>query len=157
MTSLARPWLVVDVPALDAWPVDLPCAGERFSLLLVLDEADPRADARRAWNVFATRAIEQGLAYFCAWGPHCESTHDLMDETLIQHSADGGKPAPFVMTSWHANESLEEAVWFATICAIDCEIQDPCTAPVVVGVLRAPETVTHVRALLEAGPEVPPD
>ncbi len=113
MSSSPRPITVIDVRALEQWPAKLPFAGQRFTLLLVLDERDPRADKCTAWGVFAERVIEQGLAYFCAWGPHCELAHDLMDETLVARELLDGQPEAFLMTTWHGNEPLAEAIWFA--------------------------------------------
>lgn len=56
--------------------------------------------------------------YVCAWGPGCERVHDIVDE-----ERDGGSEDNRVlMTTWHANESLADALWFVLTCAIpdDC-------------------------------------
>jgi hypothetical protein len=44
------------------------------------------------------------------WGPDCEQTHDLIDEMVV---ADGSDPDRFLMTSWHADETLDDAREFA--------------------------------------------
>ena len=48
---------------------------------------------------------------FAAWGPDCERVHDIIDEEDI-----GPNPPPtmdrVVMTTWHDDKSLAEAIWF---------------------------------------------
>jgi hypothetical protein len=58
-------------------------------------------------------AIEASVAYFCAWGHCCELAHDLFDETLVGDGLEPPRESPCVMTTWHDNESLAEAVDFA--------------------------------------------
>ena len=62
-------------------------------------------------SVFCSRLIALGCAYFCAWGPGCERVHDIMDELAL-----GDHPPETdigcLMTTWHAKESLAEAVDF---------------------------------------------
>ena len=59
----------------------------------------------------AQRLIENGASYFVCWGPDCERAHDLIDDvTLLLDS-----PTPddsLIMTTWHANEPLDEALFF---------------------------------------------
>jgi hypothetical protein len=53
---------------------------------------------------FADTVLESGCAYFCAWGPGCERAHDIFDAQCLFASP--------IMTTWHAEEPLDEALWF---------------------------------------------
>jgi hypothetical protein len=46
--------------------------------------------------------IKAGCVYFVCWGPSCEWVHDIIDETHPN-------TASVIMTTWHSDESLEEA------------------------------------------------
>ena len=60
---------------------------------------------------FCSHLIRLGCAYLCTWGPDCERVHDIMDETVV-----GDNPPDTyrgcLMTTWHAQDSLVEAVDF---------------------------------------------
>ena len=59
----------------------------------------------------ATLLHNRGLAYLCAFGPGCERVHDIFDEVDLE--LDGARPSESViMTTWHKDESLEDALWF---------------------------------------------
>jgi len=64
----------------------------------------------------------------CAWGPGCERVHDIFDE-----GRDGPNPLtstdPVVLTTWHDDESLAEALGFIFAAAIpDDGFTDDCGA-----------------------------
>ncbi len=50
-----------------------------------------------------------GVAYLCTWGADCKRVHDIADE--IFHS-DVSSKGTVVMTTWHDEETLAEAVEF---------------------------------------------
>ena len=54
--------------------------------------------------------LRDGVTLVAVWGPDCERTHDLIDEMVVD---DGSDPSRFLMTSWHADETLAEAREFA--------------------------------------------
>ncbi|MGH9588503.1 MAG: DUF7684 family protein, partial [Acidobacteriaceae bacterium] len=56
--------------------------------------------------------VERGLAYFCAWGPDCERVHDLLDQERMREEPEGR----CVITTWHAKESLSQALSFFSNC-----------------------------------------
>lgn len=59
----------------------------------------------------AKKLLARGLACLCAWGPDCERIHDLFDAAAKDtNSLLSGDDV--IMTTWHARESLEEALWF---------------------------------------------
>jgi len=78
---------------------------------------------------FAAEAVESSCAYICAWGAGCEFVHDLFDLA----STDAER---FVMSSWHNDEALAEALWFALCDAWPDEDAFPSAAgaPVVLAV-----------------------
>lgn len=49
--------------------------------------------------------IKAGCVYFVSWGPSCEWVHHIIDESDPYDDS-------VIMTTWHSEESLEEALWF---------------------------------------------
>lgn len=84
-------------------------AGDRlFTCLCAMDARVVSADKLRT---FCSHLLRLGCAYFCAWGPDCERVHDAMDRQVV------GDDSPHtylgcVMTTWHANDSLDDALFF---------------------------------------------
>ncbi len=64
--------------------------------------------------------IAKGVHYVCCWGPDCEVAHDCFDEANIILQLDENFERN-VMSTWHANESLEEALWF---CIFNAKPED---------------------------------
>jgi hypothetical protein len=68
-------------------------------------------------NTFITKLLDDGMVYLCTWGKNCELIHDITDEImsipgnsskyLIDDSNDDT-----IMTTWHKNEKMEEALWY---------------------------------------------
>jgi hypothetical protein len=56
------------------------------------------------------KLLRAGCVYFCAWGPDCERLHDIFDEECFEVD-------PVIMTTWHEEDSLDEALWFFVSCA----------------------------------------
>jgi hypothetical protein len=77
-------------------------SSKRFVALLV---ADTTQTSVAILSRFAESLLASGCVYFCAWGPGCERTHDIMDECSLDID-------PVIMTTWHADESLDEALYF---------------------------------------------
>jgi hypothetical protein len=70
----------------------------------------------------AKQLIDKGLAYICTWGPSCEKAHDAFDLANVLWEEKKGKEL-HVMSTWHSEEPIEEAIWFALFCAfVDEEI-----------------------------------
>lgn len=91
---------------------------------------EPRSDPFRAivvseveveqdWRERIAEWLEKsGCLYVVAWGVECEAWHDTVDWTNLQEFGFGDIPDErFVMTTWHANQPLPEAFWFAEHCA----------------------------------------
>jgi hypothetical protein len=90
------------------WPAALPLESRCFVMLLALD-ARPLADAEIVG--LARAALSAGLVYLCAWGPDCERVHDLFDDVVRLEMPEETEDS-VIMTTWHARESLAEAVGF---------------------------------------------
>ena len=54
---------------------------------------------------FAKKLLISGCVFFCAWGPDCERVHDIFDEECYEIN-------PVILTTWHSQETLDEALWF---------------------------------------------
>src|SRR6266567_7265339 len=54
---------------------------------------------------FSRQLLRVGCIYFCAWGPDCERVHDVFDEACCEIE-------PVIMTTWHSEDSLDEALWY---------------------------------------------
>ena len=60
---------------------------------------------------FANGALARGMVYFCGWGEDCERMHDCVDQAAIKAETEG-RLRGTVMTTWHSDENLQEAVAF---------------------------------------------
>ena len=124
---------------LEAWGDELPGIDAEFVAFVALD-ATHVSDVEL--ERFASKLLKQRAAYLCAWGPGCERVHDVFDAVR-----DRDAPAP-VTTTWHADDTLDQAVWFAlyTACPHDRYIET-CAATVCIVVARD-DWAEQVRAAL---------
>lgn len=70
--------------------------------------ADVSADGDEGLRAFARRLLDRGAVAVATWGPGCERLHDAFDAENRDLEDSG-----LVMTTWHANEPLAEALSFA--------------------------------------------
>lgn len=69
------------------------------------------------------KRIAEWLVYVVAWGVECEEWHDTVDWAVLEVFDFGDIPDDkFVMTTWHDDEPLSEALWFAGHVALHPEI-----------------------------------
>lgn len=108
-----RDLFVLEIPMSGDLPADLPLTTSRFLCLIAWDARTASVDEI---SRVARALLGRGAVYVCAWGPNCERVHDIIDEEHV-----GPNPSPevsgVVMTTWHANESLAEAIRFALVDA----------------------------------------
>lgn len=97
------------VSHLAEYPEHLELASPRFVLFLC---ADGRVLDDTPVLRFGLRALTQGAAYFCVWGPDCERIHHLLD-TACMDAVPNESDDTVIMTTAHKGESLPEALWFA--------------------------------------------
>jgi hypothetical protein len=118
-------------------PYTLPTIkGRHFVCFCAMDAGPIRADDLQS---FCSRLLQLGCAYLCAWGPDCERVHDIMDERVVGENP----PESYigcVMTTWHADESLEEALWFLLFCTSPDETYaaDGCDVDLIISVGSGP-------------------
>jgi len=95
---------------------DLPSIGAAgpFRAVLVLEQA-----VADDWQGHVSEwLVKSGCLYMMAWGVGCSSWDDSVD--CANHSVVGLDDIPedrFVMTTWHADNSLAETFWFAGFTA----------------------------------------
>lgn len=97
-----------------AWPEDFRIPSKRFRLFVAADVTLLKVGEISG---FAHDALKSGMVYFCAWGADCERFHDIVDETAVEDSLGegrfvGSQPNDIIMTTWHADEALEDALDF---------------------------------------------
>jgi hypothetical protein len=64
-------------------------------------------DAASSW------LVQSGCLYMMAWGQHCSSWDDSVDMANLEHFEFGDIPEDrSVMTTWHTDEPLSEAMSF---------------------------------------------
>ncbi len=99
------------------WPTSLRLPSRRFRLFVA---ADASGSTTEEISAFAHAALSAGMVYFCAWGRDAERFHDLVDAVSIEDELGDRRFAPptpndVIMTTWHDDETLEEALdFFAT-------------------------------------------
>jgi hypothetical protein len=100
----------------------------RFVCLVVWDAVDVEDETI---THLAQQLLLSGAVYVCAWGPDCMRVHDLVDAVAVDSSEAGDNEA-VVMTTWHEDESISEAVWFSRRCALpDRTLFDDCGSTLV--------------------------
>lgn len=68
--------------------------------------------------------VKSGCLYVVAWGTECERWHDTVDYSVLEEFDYGDIPNDrFIMTTWHADEPLSEAMWFAGQCAYHPDVE----------------------------------
>jgi len=105
----------IAVNSLEQVPQCLPHARQYFSLLLAWDGPEHLNDGQ---SDAIKKLVDSGLIYFCAWGKNCESVHDAVDRCDIVRLQ---KVNHIIMTTWHNDETLEEAMFFFRYCVCPAE------------------------------------
>lgn len=108
----------------------VPFTGEEY-VGLVWAADDTFDDAARMKVVGAL--IDSGCRYVVCGGVDCERWHDDADVAFVSLEASSDADVPFVMTTWHHNESVEDVVFFATYCTNFDDYDFKCLLVLVVG------------------------
>jgi hypothetical protein len=109
---------IISIDAFSEFAETLPRQHKYFTLLLAWDA--PEGDQTSFLGLFRP-LVDKDLAYFCAWGLHCETLHDAVDMCVVEKELNTGEADHLLMTTWHENESLEEAFEFFSDLAIPGE------------------------------------
>jgi hypothetical protein len=132
----------LSIPSLESFPSNLELPSRSFVLLLA---CDAREIEDSVITGFANSMIDRGIAYLCAWGPECERVHDLFDLALVMREIEEGRQYPHVMTTWHDDESLNDALWFMLFSAYPDEaFADTCGVDLAVSIAND-EWDTHIQ------------
>jgi hypothetical protein len=89
-----------------------------FTLFLAWDAQAADQAQLRKWM---QPLVDRGLIYFCAWGRECKAVHDAVDICDIEREKRSENPDFIIMTTWHDDEPLEEALWFFQMLALPTE------------------------------------
>ena len=108
-----KPFCVVQLDSLE-WPVNLQIPSRRFRLFVAADLAHAFTEAL---STFAHSALKNGTVCFCVWEPDCKRLHDIVDEIVVddevgQHLFVGENRSDTIMTTWHDDGSLADALDF---------------------------------------------
>lgn len=108
------------------------------------------ACASEAWRERTTEwLVQSGCLYAVAWGLDCEEWHDSVDAANLREFDYGDIPDDrFVMTTWHSQEPLVEAFWFAGQCAFHPTVD--LTDTIVVHVSAEPLEAEMLQAFSES-------
>jgi len=110
--------------------ISLPC--EKFAVFLAFD-ATGLNHAEIA--PIAQALLRAGAVYLCCYGPDCERVHDIIDEELLQSTLDQRDASSVVMTTWHSDDPLEDALLFFVFNSYpDDEYFDACKAGLAISI-----------------------
>lgn len=109
-----RELYLLDLSSPDDFPTSLNTCGKYSTVLLAWDATNVEAAQIAS---LAQRLIEAGAVYFCTWGSDCERVHDIIDEQWVGDTSSITND-PTLMTTWHAHDTLDEAIWFALYAAL---------------------------------------
>ena len=101
------------------------CNGGHFNCFCAMDATALTADELGG---FCSRLLRLGCACLCAWGPDCERVHDIMDEQVIGGNPPWTEEMGCVMTTWHADDSLTDALYFSSTAPIQTRTTHPRAA-----------------------------
>lgn len=79
---------------------------KHFACFLCWDSRD--IDSNEIETV-AEILLRSGCVYFCTWGSGSARAHDIIDKVIIGKNME---EESVIMTTWHEDESLDEALWF---------------------------------------------
>ncbi len=125
-----RDLFLLEVPHVEALPAEFGLPSRHFVCLLAWDSVTTPVDVIRK---VAETVLGQGAVSVIAWGPGCERVHDIFDGTIAWQDVSAGLDAedkPVIMTTWHADEPLEAALYdFLCLPSVaedfepDCRVQ----------------------------------
>jgi hypothetical protein len=99
---------------------------------------------------FSRMLLQSGCSYFCVWGPGCERAHNLFDQECLF--------APkLIMTTWHADESLDDAIWYFLRTTFPDTAFEETTAAALALAVGDPGWAAHVERRLRDIPALADD
>lgn len=139
-----RDLLLLHVGSSQAISTSLKVSAQHFVCLLAWDcEQETVDEISRVAEVL----LGSGCVYFCTWGGGCERVHDIIDE-IISADPDPASDSN-VMTTWHDNETLDDALWFFLRCTNpDQPYEDSCRAALTVLIGNDADRSSRIRYAL---------
>lgn len=104
--SSNRSLFVIEADRPEDVPSEIDVPGPNFVCFLAWDTHELEVFVIAA---VAERLLRAGCAYVCCWGLGCSRVESIFDEVELELRPDG----PWAMTTWHDEESLASALWFA--------------------------------------------
>ena len=104
-----RDLYVVEISKPEDIPQPFAKTGKFFTALIVWNAGGVEVETI---SKLAKRLIDAGGVSFCIWGTDCERVHDIIDEEWVGNGNDPQLDET-VMTTWHDDEPLAKAVWYA--------------------------------------------
>jgi hypothetical protein len=120
---------------------------KNFILFLAADTRDKNGPGLVG---VAETLVRAGASYVCCWGPDCERFHDCFDEAGLFVNGESTDDR-VLMTTWHADEPLEDAVWFAVNTAWPADAYESSTRAVVALSVDSREWSERIAKYLDAG------
>jgi hypothetical protein len=106
-----RDLYVARITNVDEWPERIDEPRPHFIVFLAIDAVG--VDTERLKEL-ARKLTKQGMAELCAWGPDCSRVHDVFDLVDAEFTSTGDA---FTGTTWHDDEDLDDALWYALVAA----------------------------------------
>jgi hypothetical protein len=120
-----------------------------FVLFLAVNGRE--VDTETIYSV-SQKLLDKGMVYACVWGPDCESVHDSIDQTRFRRKPEE-TDSNVIVTTWHAEESIGEAVCFFLNCAWPADDYVHTCSDWIAAVIGNPAWEAEVRAKLLAEKE----
>jgi hypothetical protein len=98
-------------------PSDLVSPSPLFLCFLAWDAAGVADTVARA---VARTLLDAGAVYLCTFGSDCERVHDRADDEILRRSTEVDE-STCIPTTWHSDESLDDALWFFLFTASPSE------------------------------------
>lgn len=131
---MERELYFIAVPEIAVLSAAFTFASPHFVALLVTESTHIADDALAT---FSTGLVRAGCSYFCAWGPDCSRAHDIFDLQCLDID-------PVIMTTWHDDEPLDDAIWFFLRTTFPDDAYFDTTRTALAVVVGAPEWASHV-------------
>lgn len=120
----------LSLPDLKKFPESISLGSEHFAVFIAAYATHLDVDSI---STMAQRLIRSGAAYVCCYGPGCERVHDIFDE--IQISEKTTDDDSVIMTTWHDNDTLLDALWFFAANSLpDEKYFDTCKAGLAISI-----------------------
>jgi len=113
------------------------CLGPAPAHFIAFVALDARGVPDDVISELGARLIRAGAVCVGTWGPDCERVHDLTDDAY--DAATMPTEHDVVMTTWHDDESLADALWFALNTACPTQsFEETCRAVVAIVINSLP-------------------